>query len=147
VPKRPARRRNGRFLWDFAVFQSLGRPAISDLGFAGAARCRFAKLPVTFRPAVSGGFSLFGTIGQPDAGVMEGGGFKLTGGFWFETPPGDCNETGLVDLHDYFDFDVEVCITGPTGRILPGCECFDVDHSDRVNLRDFDVIQASFTSP
>lgn len=29
-----------------------------------------------------GGFTLGGTIGQPDAGTMSGGGFLLTGGFW-----------------------------------------------------------------
>jgi len=97
--------------------------------------------------SAGGDFSLSGTIGQPDAGVMAGGEFQLTGGFWFETPPGDCNATGLVDLLDYFDFDVEVCITGPTGGIVPGCECFDVDRSGSVNLRDFGIIQASFTNP
>ena len=29
-----------------------------------------------------GGYSLSGTIGQPDAGVMSGGLYTLTGGFW-----------------------------------------------------------------
>jgi hypothetical protein len=32
--------------------------------------------------STGGGFSLSGTIGQPDAGQMSGGNFKLTGGFW-----------------------------------------------------------------
>jgi hypothetical protein len=27
-------------------------------------------------------FSVSGTIGQPDAGMMSGGAFSLTGGFW-----------------------------------------------------------------
>ena len=103
--------------------------------------------------STGGGFSLSGTIGQPDAGVMTSGDgrltgeYQLTGGFWFETPPGDCNATGLVDLLDYFDFDVEVCITGPTGGIVAGCECFDVDRNGSVSLRDFGIIQASFTNP
>ena len=30
----------------------------------------------------NGQYSLSGTIGQPDAGVMSGGGFTLVGGFW-----------------------------------------------------------------
>lgn len=30
-----------------------------------------------------GGFSLTGTIGQPDAGLHTGGSFTLQGGFWF----------------------------------------------------------------
>ena len=29
-----------------------------------------------------GGYSVSGTIGQPDAGVMSGGSFSLVGGFW-----------------------------------------------------------------
>jgi len=29
-----------------------------------------------------GGYSLRGTIAQPDAGAMSGSGFSLTGGFW-----------------------------------------------------------------
>jgi hypothetical protein len=28
------------------------------------------------------GYSLGGTIGQPDAGVLSGGGYTLAGGFW-----------------------------------------------------------------
>ncbi len=29
-----------------------------------------------------GGYALGGTIGQPDAGTLSGGGYTLTGGFW-----------------------------------------------------------------
>ena len=29
-----------------------------------------------------GGYTLGGTAGQPDAGVLEGGGYILAGGFW-----------------------------------------------------------------
>lgn len=29
-----------------------------------------------------GGYSLGGTVGQPDAGVLQDGGYTLTGGFW-----------------------------------------------------------------
>lgn len=32
--------------------------------------------------STSGGYSLSGTIGQPDAGQMSGGGYSLAGGFW-----------------------------------------------------------------
>jgi len=28
------------------------------------------------------GYSLGGTVGQPDAGVLSGGGYTLAGGFW-----------------------------------------------------------------
>ncbi len=58
----------------------------------------------------SGGtFSLSGTIGQPDAGIMTGGTFTVSGGFWAgiasSTPcPADFNADGIVDLFDYLDF-------------------------------------------
>ncbi|HRP61935.1 MAG TPA: hypothetical protein PK400_01430 [Phycisphaerales bacterium] len=52
-------------------------------------------------------FELSGTIGQPDAGVMSGGGFELAGGFWAgagtaTTPAclGDLNNSGAVDVQD-----------------------------------------------
>lgn len=32
--------------------------------------------------SAGGGLALAGTMGQPDAGAMNGGGFSLTGGFW-----------------------------------------------------------------
>ena len=47
--------------------------------------------------STGGGFELSGTISQPDAGVLDGGEFKLTGGFWFETPPGDCDFDGITN--------------------------------------------------
>jgi hypothetical protein len=33
-----------------------------------------------------GRYSLGGTIAQPDAGVLEGGGYTLVGGFWGAAP-------------------------------------------------------------
>jgi hypothetical protein len=32
--------------------------------------------------STGGGYSLGGTMGQPDAGAMSGGGYTLAGGFW-----------------------------------------------------------------
>lgn len=32
--------------------------------------------------STGGGYSLAGTIGQPDAGVLQGSGYTLAGGFW-----------------------------------------------------------------
>ena len=32
--------------------------------------------------STGGGYTLSGTIGQPDAGTMTGGGYTLAGGFW-----------------------------------------------------------------
>ena len=92
----------------------------------------------------SSGSELSGTIGQPDAGTMTGGSFELTGGFWFESPPGDCNEDGGVGLFDYAD--LVGCVTGPEGGPPAGpCRCFDANRSGTVDLADFAVIQRSYT--
>ena len=71
--------------------------------------------------STGGAFELSATTGRSDAGVLTGGQFILTGGFWFETPPGDCNQdggTGLLDMHSFTG-----CMTGPNGapgiRISP----------------------------
>jgi hypothetical protein len=54
---------------------------------------------------------LSGTVAQPDAGLLAGGPFELTGGFWFATVPGDCGKDGAVDLTNYVAF--ETCLSGP----------------------------------
>lgn len=96
--------------------------------------------------SADGVFELSGTIGQPDAGDMAGGPFELTGGFWFQTPPTDCDEDGLVALADHSLF--ELCLTGPDlGPPLPSCHCFDVDRSGTVDMLDFAALQAGFTGP
>lgn len=85
--------------------------------------------------STGGAFELSGTIGQADAGAMAGGGFELNGGFWFEVPPGDCVEDGVVNLMDHEVF--TDCFSGPSGAVLSGCECFDTNQSGHVDLRDF----------
>lgn len=93
--------------------------------------------------STGGDFELSGTIGQHDAGRMAGGGFELTGGFWFEVLPSDCNEDGVVSLLDYDTF--QTCLTGPGGGPLPaGCNCFDFDHDGVVTLSDFATMQELF---
>ena len=89
-------------------------------------------------------YELSGTIGQPDAGSMTGGNFELTGGYWFELPPTDCNDDGLVSLLDHEA--VVVCLLGPNGGIdASSCRCFDVDRDDNVTLNDYARLQAGFT--
>lgn len=38
--------------------------------------------------AAGGGYSLSGTVGQPDSGVMSGGGYEIVGGYWNQTVSG-----------------------------------------------------------
>ena len=74
--------------------------------------------------SAGGTYTLEGTIGQPDAGLMSGGPYVLAGGFWPATswcivdlpdlaqftaqwlistgsPQADFNNSGKVDLFDY----------------------------------------------
>ncbi|UCC31343.1 MAG: hypothetical protein JSU86_03520 [Phycisphaerales bacterium] len=91
-----------------------------------------------------GEFGLFGTIGQPDAGILSGGDFVLSGGFWFGVPPDDCNSNGWVDLVDYDEF--EECLSGPDGGlVLPECNCFDLDGDNDIDLLDVHKFQGAFT--
>lgn len=92
-----------------------------------------------------GAFELSGTIGQPDAGVLSGGIFELTGGFWFEIPPTDCNEDGAVNLLDHSS--LTDCLSGPIGSVPAACDCFDVNGNGSVDLRDFALSQIEFFNP
>jgi len=91
--------------------------------------------------STGGDFELSGTIGQPDAGALTGGDFKLSGGFWFELAPTDCNADGIVDLLDHDS--LTRCLTGPGGGVPDGCQCFDVDRSGAIDLRDFAAAQSA----
>ncbi len=94
--------------------------------------------------STGGEFEMSSTIGQPDAGVMYGGDFQLTGGFWSESPPTDCNDDGIVSLLDHET--LTACLLGPDGGIgASPCPCFDVDHDGHVTLSDYAQLQAGFT--
>ena len=94
--------------------------------------------------STGGDFELSGTIGQPDAGTLSGGDIEVTGGFWFALTPADCNEDGSVNLADHAAF--TQCVGGPDGSVTAGCECFDVDSSGTVDLRDFAAVQTGYKS-
>jgi len=94
--------------------------------------------------SAAGQLELSGTIGQTDTKVMTGHSLTLSGGFWFEIPPGDCEDDGDVDLTDYDAF--ESCLTGPGGGPpATNCRCFDVNRSATIDLADFAIIQSTYT--
>ena len=125
---------------------------VGALGFVARAVTGPAEFVMT-RSTIDGGgemqstggeFMLSATIGQTDAGVMTGGEFQLSGGFWFELPPTDCNGDGLVGLLDHQTF--TACLLGPNGGIdASPCPCFDVDGDGDITLNDFATLQAGFT--
>lgn len=95
--------------------------------------------------STGGTFELSGTIGQPDAGTLSGGPFQITGGFWLQVAPTDCNEDGVINLTDHSSF--THCLTGPVPSNATDFECFDSNQDNKVDLRDVSVAQIGFFSP
>ncbi len=93
--------------------------------------------------STGGGFDVSATIGLPTDGVLTGGAFGVSSGFWFGVAPADCDEDGSVGLSDYWAF--EGCVTGPGGLVAAGCGCFDLDRSGTVDLYDFGLLQQVLT--
>jgi hypothetical protein len=56
--------------------------------------------------------------------------------------PGDYNGDGVVNLQDYAFF--PACMTGPSGGVNAGCEVFDFEPDDDVDLEDFGQFMAVF---
>ncbi|MBI1825577.1 MAG: hypothetical protein HY287_13185 [Planctomycetes bacterium] len=94
--------------------------------------------------STGGAFKLSGTIGQPDAGLLSGGEFSLSGGFWFPIVTGDCNQDGGIDPIELASF--ELCIVGPQHSMTDaGCACYDFDVDGDADLADFAILQNAFT--
>ena len=81
-----------------------------------------------------GDFDLEGTLGQPDAGILTGGNFELTGGFWAGAVPqcaclGDMNADGERNGADISAF---------VGCVIQGgaCLCADVNGMNGVTIDD-----------
>jgi hypothetical protein len=95
-----------------------------------------------------GGYTLGGTIGQPDAGQLAGGVYALSGGFWAAAtapPPcagarGDANCDGSIDFFDIDPF-LEALFdpVGYHGAFCGGSICaVDADCSGAVDFFDID---------
>lgn len=95
--------------------------------------------------STNGALELSGTIGQFDAGKMSGGGFALSGGFWFELAPGDCTEDGSINLPDQAHY--TSCANGPDASPLADdCLCMDLDGDGDVDIADFAELQIGFNA-
>ncbi len=101
------------------------------------------------------GLTVTGTIGQPDAGVMTGGGLMVQGGFWpgrqFVGPPADSDKDGIPD-------DSDNCPTVPNpdqadsdnDGVGDACESppvpGDLDNDRDVDLNDYNAFLAAYGS-
>ena len=78
-----------------------------------------------------GAFTLSGTIGQPDAGTMAGGDYRLEGGFWSGRSFCFVNLADLARfLNEWLLNDTDV------GHPLDA----DLNDADDVNLKDYNIL-------
>jgi hypothetical protein len=65
--------------------------------------------------------------------------------------PGPCDHAGDANADCHLDLDdlmlFEACLAGPSATATPGCECYDLDGDDSVDLADFADFQLAFTGP
>lgn len=98
--------------------------------------------PITWRSidgggmirATGGGYTLGGTIGQPDAGTLAGGGFKLGGGFWFGGQAASGTPEGAPPA-----FAFRLLQTTPNPVRSVSSVAFELPRPTRVGLTLFDV--------
>lgn len=96
--------------------------------------------------SVGGDYELSATIGQPDTGVLFGGNYQLSGGFWFGLSLADCNDDGLVNAVDHEIF--VACMMGPGAGIdADPCPCFDTNGDGDITLDDFAKVQIAYSGP
>ena len=96
--------------------------------------------------STGGGFSLGGTIGQPDAGsALSGGSFSLIGGFWPVERvcycPGDLNSDGAKNGLDVQQF-LNCVVASGAGN----CTCADMDGIGGVSLSDVSAFVSDLLS-
>lgn len=108
--------------------------------------------------STGGTYSLSGTIGQPDAGVMSGGTFSLVGGFWGGVGGaggliGDMNCDGALTVSDIAGFVLAVTsyINGCDTYIqtYPDCDCLnaDINNDGQVTVSDIGPFVNLLTAP
>ncbi len=92
--------------------------------------------------SAGGAFAVSGTIGQPDAGpaagVMTGGNYELTGGFWAGAAVPGCNCLGDMNTDGQRNGgDIQLFVD----CLLMGgsCQCADVDGLSGITLEDADA--------
>ena len=89
--------------------------------------------------STGGGFTLTGTVGQPDAGAMSSGSVMVLGGFWGAGGPPpcypDCNGDAALNLGDFGCFQTKFALGDPYA---------DCNGDAVLNLGDFGCFQTKF---
>ena len=92
-----------------------------------------------------GNFELSGTIAQPEAGVVTGGDYELTGGFWALLSgglvflPGDLNCDGVVNFADINPFVLALTGQGAYEAAFPNCTWLNADCNSDGNVNFADI--------
>ena len=105
--------------------------------------------------STGGGFELGGTIGQPDAGVMTGGDYELTGGCWPAASAGpaicrgDTNCDGQITYADINPFVIALGNLSAWQVQFPDCpwQNCDVSGDGAVSYADINPFVAELGSP
>ena len=95
----------------------------------------------------AGNFTVMGTIGQPDAGVVSGGNFTIESGFWpgvlalQQTPatPGDMNCDGVVTVGDIGGFVLALTNPAQYAATYPECDINNADINNDGNVTVGDI--------
>jgi len=113
---------------------------------AGAAQIDWYSIDGGGAFSSGGGFELNSAIGQPDAGLLSGGSFRLTGGFLAGAPAapacvGDIDGNGAVDL---VDLSTMLAAFGSCDGESAYDPDADLDQSGCVDLTDLATLLAAF---
>ena len=97
-------------------------------------------------PLAGGLYNLNGTVGQPDAGLMMGGGFELGGGFWNlpEEPPAcyaNCDGSTGTPALTANDFQ---CFLNAYAASLPYANCDESTGTPVLTANDFQCFLNKF---
>jgi hypothetical protein len=100
--------------------------------------------------STGGAYQLSGTIGQPDTGVMAGGSYTISGGFW--APTGDRCSPCLGDLtsdgfRNVTDFTLFAGAYGSRQGDPDYNPCADLNGNGFINVSDFTLFAAVFGVP
>jgi hypothetical protein len=119
-------------------------------GVAALATSMAAAQPYSIDPfTVDGGggtltgttYSLSGTIGQPDAGVLVGTSFSVQGGFWMSAGEGGCNAADLVEPFGVLDLND---INAFVGAFVAGSPAGDLNNDGVLDLTDINLFVSAF---